>query len=148
LGRVAVPLLPLVGRERELAAVTRLLARPEVRLVTLSGVGGVGKTRLALAAAERAGGAFADGAALVLLAAVRDPQLVASSIVTALGLRAAAERPAFEQLVGQVRERELLLVLDKSSCRGGPRANRAAWTGTGGEAAGHQPRAVARYRGV
>jgi predicted ATPase len=107
-----VPLSPLVGRERELAALALVLSRPAVRLVTLSGPGGVGKTRLALAAAERAAGGFGDGAAIVWLAAVRDLRLVASSIVAALGLSMDPARLAFEQLIGHVRERELLVVLD------------------------------------
>jgi predicted ATPase len=107
-----MPLSPLVGRERELAAVVGLLARPDVRLLTLSGIGGVGKTRLALAAAERAAGEFGDGAAVVLLAAVREPELVASSVVSALGLGVDPGRPAFEELVEWLRDREVLIVLD------------------------------------
>src|SRR5215218_4752536 len=88
------PLAPLVGRAEELAALGDLLLGP-ARLVTLTGPGGVGKTRLALAAAAATaeGSAFADGVAFVALAAVRDPDLVVPTVARVLGLREAADRP-------------------------------------------------------
>jgi hypothetical protein len=72
-GRLPAALTALVGRERELTAIADLLARPSVRLLTLSGPGGIGKTRLALEAAARAADRFPDGATIALLAGVRDP---------------------------------------------------------------------------
>ncbi len=92
-GRLPTPLSTLVGREREVAALAALLRDPAVRLVTLTGPGGVGKTRLALAAAAAAEHAFADGAAFVELAAVRDPDLVVPAIAQALA-RPRPRRPA------------------------------------------------------
>src|SRR5215207_8084992 len=86
------PLTPLVGREREVTTLTGLLCRPDVRLTTLTGPGGVGKTRLALEAAARLESAFADGAVFVPLAAVPEPALVASAIAQSLGVREAGGR--------------------------------------------------------
>jgi predicted ATPase/Tfp pilus assembly protein PilF/DNA-binding XRE family transcriptional regulator len=106
------PLTPLVGREREVARLRDLLARPEVRLLTLTGVGGVGKTRLALAVASELAGAFAAGAAFVDLAPLRDPGLVLDTVARALGLAELAGRPVAERLMDYLRERQLLLVLD------------------------------------
>jgi predicted ATPase len=115
------PLLPaslasLVGRERELAAVRALLVRSEVRLVTLTGPGGVGKTRLALRVAEEMAGEFADGVVFLPLAAVTDrpkgTQLVVAAIARALGIRESGEPPLAERLAEIIRERRLLLVLD------------------------------------
>ena len=105
------PLTPLIGREREVAAVCALLSRPEVRLVTLIGTGGVGKTRLALgvAAASRD---FADGICFVALAALTDPGLVASTIAQALGVREQGSRPLLDRLKDHLRDRQLLLLLD------------------------------------
>src|SRR2546421_1954004 len=105
------PLTPLIGREREVAAVCALLSRPEVRLVTLTGTGGVGKTRLALggAAASRD---FADGICFVALAGLTDPGLVASTIAQALGVREQGGRPLLDRLKDHLRDRQLLLLLD------------------------------------
>ena len=80
-------LTPFVGREREVHALQALLPRDDVPLVTLTGPGGVGKTRLAVAAAELVTGAFADGVAFVPLAAIREPALILPAIVQALGAR-------------------------------------------------------------
>ena len=90
-GYLPVPLTTFVGRDREVAAVAALVARPGVRLVTLTGPGGVGKTRLAIRAAEAAADAFPDGVWFVELAPIRDrpervPALVAATIADALGL--------------------------------------------------------------
>jgi len=105
------PLTPLLGREREVAAATTLLARPEVRLLTLTGTGGVGKTRLALAIASEVEGTFADGACFVSLAPIADAELVLPTMVQALGLQSSSRAP-LELLQAALVEQHLLLVLD------------------------------------
>ena len=105
------PPTPLLGRRLEVAAVTALLRRDDVRLVTLTGPGGTGKTRLALAAAEEPGPELRDGAVFVDLAAVRDPQLLAAAIAHTLGV--AESSSSLDEAVGEfLREKRLLLVLD------------------------------------
>jgi len=106
------PLTPLVGREREVAAVSALLRGDGVRLLTLTGPGGVGKTRLALQVAAHVADAFPDGAAFVGLAPVADPNLVAPTIAQALGVRAARDEPPIERLRAFLRGKRLLVVLD------------------------------------
>jgi predicted ATPase len=106
------PLTPLVGREQEIAAVWALLLRPEVRLVTLTGTGGVGKTRLALEVAAAARSDFADGVCFVALASLSDPGLVVSTIAGALGVREQASQPLLDSLKDSLREKQLLLLLD------------------------------------
>src|SRR5215218_4955405 len=106
------PLTRLIGRETELAALRAVLCDEEVRLVTLVGPGGVGKTRLAIAAVASIAAAFADGVVFVPLAAVSDPALVLSAIAQALDIRETLERPLPEALMAALRDRHLLLVLD------------------------------------
>ena len=110
--RLPAPLTPLVGREQEIAAVCALLWRPEVRLVTLTGTGGVGKTRLALGVAAAVNADFADGICLVALAPLIDPGLVLSTIAQALGVQEQGSRPLREGLQDHLREKQLLLLLD------------------------------------
>jgi non-specific serine/threonine protein kinase len=104
------PLTSFVGRERELALLADRLG--SARLVTLTGPGGVGKTRLAVQAAVAARGAFGGGVAFVSLAPIRDPGLVAATVAQALGVRDAAGRPALAGLAAALRRKPLLLVLD------------------------------------
>jgi predicted ATPase/DNA-binding CsgD family transcriptional regulator len=99
-----------VGRRRELPAITAAIG--EHRLVTLRGVGGVGKTRLALRAAREVSESFADGCWLVELSALRAPELLPPAVSAALGLPDEAAGDALEVLAAHLAERELLLVLD------------------------------------
>ncbi len=104
------PLTPFIGREREVADVIQLV--DDHRLVTLTGAPGVGKTRLALRAADELRGRFGDGVWLVELAALAEPSLVASAVARGLGLRDAASRSPVEALAEYIDQRQLLLVLD------------------------------------
>jgi non-specific serine/threonine protein kinase len=104
------PLTSFIGRERELAQARRLLRGSY--LVTLTGPGGSGKTRLCIALAAEVAGDYPDGVYFVPLAPVRDPGLVASTIAQSIGLQDARDRPLMEHLVSQLRERQLLIVLD------------------------------------
>ncbi len=111
---VSLPAAPnaLVGREAELEALAGLLRDPAVRLITLAGLGGAGKTRLALAAAAAHTGAFADGVAFVALAPVESPEQLARMIAGALGVEASDRGSPADQLLGYLHERHMLLVLD------------------------------------
>ena len=99
-----------VGRERELAEVERLLGG--TRLVTLSGPGGAGKTRLALAVAQDLVEEFRDGVWLVELAPLSDPDLVPQAAASALGVPEASDRSPTEDLVEHLKGLRTLLVLD------------------------------------
>jgi predicted ATPase/DNA-binding XRE family transcriptional regulator len=106
------PPTPLVGREREFATVGSLLEADAARLVTLTGPGGVGKTRLALEVTGSIRGRFPEGVAFVALAPIADPALVVPSIAQSLGLREAGGRSPHETVRAYLRDRRLLLVLD------------------------------------
>ncbi|MEU2349472.1 DUF4062 domain-containing protein [Modestobacter sp. NPDC049651] len=112
-GRLPAAPGPLVGRRAELATLTDLLRRPEVRLVTLTGPGGIGKTRLALAAAG-ALGPERDGVWFVDLAELRDAARVPEALAAALGVRTEGRRPPLDAVADRLGDRRSLLVLDNA----------------------------------
>lgn len=109
-----LPIQPtsLIGRQREVRAVHDLLARDDVRLVTLTGTGGTGKTRLGLQVAAELLDQFNDGAIFVELAPISDPAFVVSTIAQALGVRDVGGRPVLETLKEYLYEKQVLLLLD------------------------------------
>jgi predicted ATPase/DNA-binding CsgD family transcriptional regulator len=112
LSHLPIPLSSLIGRERECAAACMLLHCPEIRLVTLTGTGGVGKTHLALSIAEEIRDDFADGVCFVPLAPTSAPEQVIPTIAKALGLWEVGDGPLLEQLQAYLCEKHLLLLLD------------------------------------
>jgi predicted ATPase/class 3 adenylate cyclase len=105
-----VPLTPLVGRDADLGQLRAALAGPGVRLVTLTGTGGVGKTRLALAAASSLGNAFQHGVFFVALAAVSNADVMWKTIADSLDI--VGDKSAADAVTGHLRDRQALLVLD------------------------------------
>lgn len=103
---------PLIGREQDLAALVELVPLYPGRLVTLTGIGGGGKTRLALAVMDELRGAFAGDVAVVELAPITDPALVPTAVAVALALPELAGAPVVQRLTAALRTRRLLLMLD------------------------------------
>lgn len=104
------PMTPFVGRTNELAQIGERLAHPNCRILTLIGPGGVGKTRLALAAAQAKQSAFVDGVAYISLTAITDTSLIPETI--ARGLRLTLSGPPAEQVLAYLRRANLVLILD------------------------------------
>jgi hypothetical protein len=106
------PVTALLGRDADVAEVTRMLTAPEGRLVVLTGAGGIGKTRLALAVAERTRRQWADGAAFADLSSVTDSRLVPDAIASALGLVVQGREQPLDTLERVLADRDMLIVVD------------------------------------
>lgn len=125
-GMLPIPPAPLIGRERQLAELEALLADPTHRLVTVLGPAGVGKSRLAQAAAAAQADAFPDGVAWMSLAAGGKGEPLAALMLAALGVPHREHDNPQDQLLGYLRDREMLLVLDGLQS---PADGRAEWLG-------------------
>jgi predicted ATPase/transcriptional regulator with XRE-family HTH domain len=108
----AIQAAALVGRDADVASAVALLSREDVRLVTLVGPAGVGKTSLATKVAVEGAGGFEHGAAMAELAPITEPSFVPAAVARALGIREAADTPSTEAVAGYLRARHALLVLD------------------------------------
>ena len=106
------PLTHFLGREREITSIVSALGRTSLRLLTLTGPGGIGKTRLALRVAENLAARFPDGVVFVPLAPVVEATLVPFAVAHALGVRDYRGRPIIERVTPALRDRQLLLILD------------------------------------
>ncbi len=112
LSRIPLPPTPLVGRAHEMTRVLTGLSHDRVRLLTLTGPAGVGKTRLALQIAQEMDQHFADGVVFVPLATLRNVALLPGIIAQAFGLRESLQGEISEQVITFLREKHLLLILD------------------------------------
>ncbi|MBC7899837.1 MAG: protein kinase [Saprospiraceae bacterium] len=103
---------PIIGREVEIASIISFLRKAEIRLLTMTGIGGTGKTRLAQAIAEEALLSFNDGVFFIEMADVTDPEFIASTIAQPLGVKDPGSLPLLGVLKDHLRDKEMLLVLD------------------------------------
>lgn len=103
---------PFVGREHEVVDLSGMLLRDETRMLTLSGPGGIGKTRLAIEVGSDLAHSFADGVVYVQLASLVDPELVPSAVAGALGLQETGTQPLIETIEEYLRDKRALLLLD------------------------------------
>ena len=112
LSQFPLSLTPLLGREKEVETITKLLMRFDVRLVTLVGPPGVGKTRLAIHVANEVAGMFAQGAVFLDLAPLKDPQELLTALASTLGIQETSGASLMSHLIGNLRQKNILLVID------------------------------------
>lgn len=112
LWKVPVTFTTFIGREQDVAAICLMLLRPEMRLLTLLGTGGVGKTRVSLSVAHEMRSHFADGVCFVALAALAEAERVIATIAEALDIQEVAGQSVFEQVIYALQNKHLLLILD------------------------------------
>src|SRR5215216_1338178 len=112
LNQLPLSLTPLLGREKEVETVTKLLMRFDVRLVTFVGPPGVGKTRLAIQVANEIAGMFAQGAVFLDLAPFREPQEMLAALANTLGIQETSSASLMSHLIGNLRQKNILLVID------------------------------------
>ena len=112
MGNLPAPLASLIGRDQEIATVRALLQRDDIRLITLTGAGGVGKTQLALAISRHMTAVFTNGIFFVPLASIRDADFVAMAIAQELDVPKSGSRPLVDELMATLRDQHLLVVLD------------------------------------
>ncbi len=123
------PPTPLLGRAAEVGQLRALLWQTDTRLITLTGPGGVGKTRLALAAAEALVGHYTDGVHFIDLSPISNAAQVPDAVAAAFGVHESSDRQPAEALLAYLRDKDILLVLDNCEQVAAAAAHLAAWLG-------------------